>query len=215
MRGATSWGDGESCPGGGRCLKSGTLAMYCHTAGAVGSANPAKHCLTAWGQWAVVLLQCTAPLAVQGQWAVQLVQCTGSLPEGSGQWNSCGALPHCLKGRGSGTLAMYCLNAWGQWAVQLLQCTATLPGGRGRGNSCNAVPQCLGAVGNGTPAKRGPTSSRDNALPHSLGVVGSATPGIHCLTAWGQWAVELRGSGQCNSCNALPHRLGAASSGIQ
>ena len=27
----TSLGDGESCQGGGRCLKSATLAMYCHT----------------------------------------------------------------------------------------------------------------------------------------------------------------------------------------
>ena len=41
-------------------------------------------------------------------------------------------------------------------------------------------------------------------------------PGIHCLTAWGQWAVHLLqhsalvagGSGQCNSCNAMPHCLG-------
>ena len=40
---------------------------------------------------------------------------------------------------------------------------------------------------------------------------------MHCLTAWGQWAVQLlqctvslpRGSGQCNSCNAQPHCLGA------
>ena len=63
-------------------------------------------------------------------------------------------------------------------------------------------------------------------------------PAIHCLTAlgqwaveplqctaslpWGQWAVELlqytaalpSGSRQCNSCNALPHCLGAVDSGI-
>ena len=59
-----------------------------------------------------------------------------------------------------------------------------------------------------------------NALPHCLGAVGSATPAMHCLTALGQWAVELlsstatlpRGSGQCNSCNALPHCLGAVGS---
>ena len=44
---------------------------------------------------------------------------------------------------------------------------------------------------------------------------------MHCLTAWGQWAVQRLqhtaslpgGSGQCNSCNALPHRLGTVGSG--
>ena len=43
---------------------------------------------------------------------------------------------------------------------------------------------------------------------------------MRCLTAWGQWAVELPQytaslpgrSGQCNSCNALPHCLGAVDS---
>ena len=77
------------------------------------------HCLTAWGQW-----------------AVQLLQCTASLPWGSGQWNSCSALPHCpgavgngtpvvhcltaLGAVGSATPAMQCLTALGQWAVELL-----------------------------------------------------------------------------------------------
>ena len=37
------------------------------------------HCLTAWGQW-----------------AVQLLQCTGTLPGDNGLWNSCNAVPHCL-----------------------------------------------------------------------------------------------------------------------
>ena len=68
MRGPTSWGDGESCPGGGRCLKSGT---------------PVTHRHSAWGQW-----------------AVQLLQCTTALPGGSGQWNSCNARAHQLGGRG-------------------------------------------------------------------------------------------------------------------
>ena len=106
-----------------------------HCLGAVGSATPAMHCLTAWGQWAVVLLQCTA-----------------ALPGGSGQCNSCNALPHCLGAVGSGTPAMHCLTARGQGAVQLLQCTAPLPGGGGQWYSCNAPPHCLGAVGSGTPA---------------------------------------------------------------
>ena len=82
--------------------------MHCLTAlGAVGSATPATHCLTALGQWAAELLQCTA-----------------SLPGGSGQCNSCNALPHCLGAVGSGPPAMHCPTAWGQWAVDLLQSTA-------------------------------------------------------------------------------------------
>ena len=64
-----------------------------------------------------------------GQWAVQILQCTASLPGGSGQCNSCNALPHCLGAVDSATPAMHCLTAWRQWAVQLLQCTASLPGG--------------------------------------------------------------------------------------
>ena len=47
----TSWGDGQSYPGGGRCLKSGTPAMHCHTAR---------------GQWAVELLQSAGPPAAWG-----------------------------------------------------------------------------------------------------------------------------------------------------
>ena len=61
---------------------------------------------------------------------------------GSGQWNSCNALPHCLGAVGSGPPAMHCPTAWGQWAVQFLQCTASLPGGSGQCNSCNGVVWC-------------------------------------------------------------------------
>ena len=146
-------------------------------------------------------LHCACPVALH-LWAV-----------GSGQWNFCYALPHCLGAVGSATPAMHCLNACRQWAVELLLCTATLAGGSGRWNSCNALPHCLGAVGSGTPA-------------------------THCLTAQGKWAVQLlqctasmpggsgqwnschrlpycpRVRGQWNSCNALPHRLGVAGSGI-
>ena len=42
-----------------------------HCLGAVGNATPAMHCLDAWGQWVVELLQCTA-----------------TLPRGSGQCKS-------------------------------------------------------------------------------------------------------------------------------
>ena len=118
------------------------------------------HCLTAWGQW-----------------VVQILQCTTSLPGGSGHCNSCNTLPHCLGGGrqcnsfnalprclgavGSATCAMHCLTALGQWAAELLQCTASLPGGSGQCNSCNALPHCRGAVG-------------------------GATLATHCLTAWGR-----------------------------
>ena len=131
-RGPTSWGDGESCPGGRRRLKSGT---------------PAMHCLTA-----------------QGQWAVKLLQCTASLPGGSGQWNSCYALPHCLGAVGSWpgggrylksrTLAVHCSTACGQWAVEFLQRTASLPGGSGQCSSCSALPHRMETVASGTPAMR-------------------------------------------------------------
>ena len=50
--------------------------------------------------------------------------------------------------------------------MQLLPCTASLPWGNGQWNSCNTPPHYGGAVGNGTRA-------------------------IHCLTALGQWAVQL------------------------
>ena len=56
-----------------------------HCPGAVGGRTPAMHRHTACGQLAVDLLQCTA-----------------TLPRGSGQWNSCILLPHCLPGGGGG-----------------------------------------------------------------------------------------------------------------
>ena len=113
-----AWGQCNSCNALPRCL------------GAVGSGTPAMRCLTAWGQWAVELLQRTASLPWgSGQWnsCHTLPHCPG----GSGQWNSCNALPHCLGAAGSGTPAMHCPTAWGQWAVQLLQYSAALPGGSG------------------------------------------------------------------------------------
>ena len=55
------------------------------------------HCLTAWGQW-----------------TVQLLQCTAALPGGSGQCDSCNALPHCLGAVDSATPAMHCRTAWGE-----------------------------------------------------------------------------------------------------
>ena len=90
MHGPTSWGDEEPCLGGGRCRKSGP---------------PATHYHTSWAQWAVELMSCTASLP-WGQWAGQCLPYTATLPGGSGQWNSCNALPHRLGAVGSGTLAM-------------------------------------------------------------------------------------------------------------
>ena len=117
-----------------------------HCLGAVGSGTPAIHCLTAWGQWAVELLQRTASLPWgSGQWnsCHTLPHCPG----GSGQWNSCNAPPHCLGAAGSGTPAMHCPTAWGQWAVQLLQYSAALPGGSGQSNPCIAMHTSMGGRG--------------------------------------------------------------------
>ena len=154
-------GDGETCPGGVRSLLQGQW-------GAIFFREPGA---PAWGGRGVLPRRCSeSPARPVGghllQWAVELLQCTAPLLGGSGQCNSCNALPHCPRAVGSGTPAMHYLTALGKWAVELLQCTASLPGGSGQWNPCNALPHCLGAAGSGPPA-------------------------MHCLTAWGQWAVEL------------------------
>ena len=41
---------------------------------------------------------------------MELLRCTASLPWGSGQWNSCNALPHYPGAVGSLTPAMHCLG---------------------------------------------------------------------------------------------------------
>ena len=152
-------------------------------------------------------------LTALGQWALQLLQCTASPPWGSGQWNSCNALPQGLGAVGSATSAKQCPTACRQWAVQLLQCTASMPSGSRQCNSCNAPPHCLGAVGSGTPATTASTPGGSgqcnfrNALPQGLRAVGTGPLAIHCLTALGQWALDLLhytaslpgGNGQCNS----------------
>ena len=159
-----------------------------HCQGVVGTATPAMHYRTACGRWTVELPQCACPRA-----------------------------------GGTGSLAQY----WGQWAVERLQRTASLPGGSGQHYSCNAPPHRLNTVGGGNPAMHCLTAWGQWAVqlvhtqPRSLGVVSSATPAMHCHTAWWWWAVQLLqysaslpgGSGQCNSCNTLPHSLGAVGSG--
>ena len=280
MRGPTSWGDGESCPRGGCCLKSASLATRCLTArkqwavqllqctaslpgssgqcnscdsvphclGAVGSATPATHSLTAWAQW-----------------AVQLLQRTASLPGGSGQWNSCNARPHCLGAVGSGAPAMRGPTSWGdgeaypgggcclksaspatrcltareQWAAELLQCIASLPGGSGQCNSCNALPYCPGAMGTATPAVHCHTASGrwEVGLLQYVGppAGGTGSPAqeaaaaqiadlLQCIATlpWGSGqrnschactASLPGGNAQCNSCNTVPHCLGAVGIG--
>ena len=103
------------------------------------------HCLTAWGQWVVQLLQCTTtPPGGGGQWSsynARAPQLGGrgvlprrqSLPKERYSHN---ALPHCLGAVGSATPAMHCLTALGS----------------GQWNSCQALPHCPGAVGSATPA---------------------------------------------------------------
>ena len=143
-----------------RCCGQGAVGSVTHRPGAVGNGNSASHCLTAWGRW-----------------AAQLLQSAASLPGGSGQCNSCNALPHCPGAVGSGTPAMHCLTAWGQWTVQLLQCTVSLPWGSGQWNFCNALPHCLGQWAVqllqctvSLPRGSGQCNSC-NARPHCLGAV--------------------------------------------
>ena len=83
---------------------------------------------------------------------MQVLQYTAAVLGGSGQWDSCHTLPHCLEVVGSASLATACLIASGQWAVKLMQCTASQLGGRGQWNSCNTLPHCLEVVGSGTSA---------------------------------------------------------------
>ena len=139
-----------------------------------------------------------------------LLEYSASLPGGGGVLLLQGAasVPGVM---GSATLAMrpHCLGAG---AVGLLQRTASLPGVSGQCNSYQALPKCLRAVG-------------------------SRTRAAECVAAWRQWAMLLLqysasllggggvlllqgvaslpgGSGHCNSCNALPHCLGAVGNAI-
>ena len=182
-------------------LPQGSEALYCGTCTAhyppkpAGSATHATYCLNA-----------------RGQRAVQLLQHTTSLPGGSGQWDSCNALPHCLGAEGSATALTHPLTVWGHWAVQLLQYTASLPGISGNWNSCHAGASLRGGRAHYNSC---------NTLPYCMGAVGSGTLAMHCRTAWGQTAVQLLrctaslpgGSGRWNSCNTLPHGWGAVGSG--
>ena len=166
---------------------------------------------------------------------MELLQCTASRPGGSGQQNSCDALPHHLgavgrataaksysNAAGSATPPINCLTAYGQWAVEHLQCTVTLLGRGSQWNSCTALPRCVGAVGTGMHCLGGTGRCTSfNALPHCLGAVDSATPSMQCHTPWGQCAVELLlctatllgGNGPWNASNVVPLCLMAVGNG--
>ena len=133
---ATLPGDGGQCDFGNALLRF---------MGVVGSATPAMHRHTAWGRQVVEHLQSTAFMP-GGSGQFNSFNALHSLHWGSGKWNPCNVLPHCLWAVGSGTHAMHCLTASGQWAVELLQCTATLPGGGWQWNSYHALPHCSGLV---------------------------------------------------------------------
>ena len=119
----------------------------------------------------------SSPLHCHSPWeqlAVELLHCTAILPRGSGPYNPCNALPHCLGAMGCATSAMHCLTAWGQRAVQLLQCTTSLP----RGEWAVQLMQCTATLLGGCWQ-----CNSYNTPPHCLGAAGSRTSALHCLTA--------------------------------
>ena len=131
-------GHRASCPAGRPVLRRRhvlSLAPTAHCLGAVGSATPAIHCPAAWGQWAVDLLQCTV-----------------QVPGGSGQWNSCNALPHCLGAVGSGT------PGWGVLWCGVVWCGVVWCG----------VVWC-GVVWCGVPKALLPKGKRPGCLPTGTG----------------------------------------------
>ena len=150
-----------------------------------------------------------------GHWAVELLQCTATLLQGSGQINSCNAPQHCPGAVGSGTRAMHCPR---HCAAELVHFSATLLADSARWNSHHPPSHCLWSVGGGTPAMHrhtacGPWTVGTHAMHcHSAGghAMGLQTHAIHRHTAWGQWALALMqsnrtlfvGVGRWNSCNA-------------
>ena len=182
--------------GSGQCNSHSALP---HCRGLVGSGTPAMCGPISWGT------RSPAKEAVAA-YGAELLQGNASLPGGSGQCNSCNALPHCLGAVGSGTRAMDHHTAWRKWAVELVQCTPSLPGGSGQCNPCNALPYRLGAVGTGTPAMRSPPAGGTGS-PAQEGVAAYRAKRLQCT------AEMPRGNGRCDSCGALPYRLGTVGSG--
>ena len=80
-----------------------------------------------------------------GQWAVELLQRNASLPGGSEKCNTCNAQPHRLGTVDSGSPAMRRPTRWGgQGGLPRRRWLPKEP------TSSNALPHCLGAVGTGT-----------------------------------------------------------------
>ena len=169
-------------------------------------------------------------LTASGQWAVDLLQCTASL---SGAVGSATPAIHCRTAWGavgSATPAMRRIAAWGQWAVERLQRTASLPGGSEQWNSCNALPHCLGpewfvVLGVQCPW---PLCSCSQVCPLRVlgcvcGVLGPLAP-VHrcarsvccfsCAVSWATWllftgvharfvVLRVRCSGPLGSCSPV------------
>ena len=162
----------------GQCNSCFALPRYQK---AMGSETPDMHCHTARGKWAMELLQCTASLpgsqwalqllqctalTASGQWAVGLLQRAATLPSGSGQCNSCNTLHSLLEGSGQWNYCNELPHYQGLLEMPIVQCTASSPRGSAQWDSFHALPHCPRALGSGTCA-------------------------MQCLTAQGQWAVQL------------------------
>ena len=159
---------------------------------------------------------------------MELPQYTAALLGGSGQWDYCGTVPHCLGVVGNGTPAvhlctalgqcrngtplMQCRTAWGQWVVELLRYTAALPAAMGIGTTI---------VHGGTTLGQWAVEVLSYIAILGLRAVGSGTPVVHWRSTLGQWKVELlryttalpRGSRQWNNCGTPPHCMGAMGNG--
>ena len=192
------------------------------------------HRHTAWGQWAVHFVQCSATLP-RDRAPVKLLHCAGpqvggtrsraeeavaALKSGilavlchtcSRQCNSCIALSHCLETVGSATPALLCHTAWGQCEVQLRQCTASLSGGSGQRNfamHCQTIwGQWAVRVLHFTAPLFGGSGQWNSCIVQPCYLGQRAVQLLDC-TAPRSW-----GSGQCSSCNTLTHRLRVAGSG--
>ena len=178
------------------------------------------YCHTAWGHWAVELLQCTV-----------------TPPRGGGQWTCCNARAHQLGGRGvlprrrlppkdrNSYMPTYLPTTLRRCGSALREFHFPLPLGKeavycrsSTAHCPHAVRQCI----SGKPAMCGPTNWGDGeSCPGGGRFRKSGPPAMHCLTPYGQCAVQFlqytailpRGSWQWNFCNALPPRLGAVGSG--
>ena len=224
---------GSSCSALPQCLRavgSGIPAMQCHTVWgnwAVELLQCAGPPAGGSGRWN----SCHALPHYPGPVGSGTPAMCGPTNRGDGE--SCPARVCCLKKE----LLQRTASGSGQWAVQLPQCTAHPLGGGGKWNSRNAqarqrgdaefCPRGSRCLKSGTPSMHCHTAYTQWAVEFLLrnaplpSPVGSAAPAMHCDTTWGQWAVEmlsctitlLRRSGRCNSCNALPHCLGAVGGG--